>query len=267
MWCNTYRRHGPRCSESLWWWGPTPVSMCGKQTTWSSPWNLLLHPSYAARDFWAVVNLSERRMSCCDGRVWKATENCWTVHNSIIFCTAETLGSCHYKTKIRHNFSILWQFLYLCQDLRYKVFHMKQTTTNSTADTAYQGQLFRKRGHAWTRLSSIDRRVDSITNPPTAMNVNREPCSGRGLSRASFSQGTRDKEAIILTLWNRWIGAHIRLLMKCRDEPLHRPVSIACSVQSKCVFCLPAAYGSWLVVFYLRFIEQVIPTLINLQSN
>ncbi|KAM7386098.1 hypothetical protein PAMA_008966 [Pampus argenteus] len=35
--------------------------------------------------------------------------------------------------------------------------------------------VLQKRSNAWTRLSFIDRRVNGVTNPPTAMNVNRKP--------------------------------------------------------------------------------------------
>lgn len=41
--------------------------------------------------------------------------------------------------------------------------------------TSHASSCRTERGHARTRCSFIDRRVDSITNPPTAMNVDRDP--------------------------------------------------------------------------------------------
>lgn len=59
-----------------------------------------------------------------------------------------------------------------------------------TQDISYQDTIilptnherrFGSLGHAWTRLPSIGQRVDRVTNPPTAMNVNWEPAVSRGV--------------------------------------------------------------------------------------
>ncbi len=103
------------------------------------------------------------------------------VHLQKMSLTGTVVTALH---RVHNNFKLLFQSLYLCLNLFDKILPMKKVPSfhrdpidwaDANSCHRWSRPRFRKRGHAWTRLSFIDRRVDSITNPPTAMNVNRKP--------------------------------------------------------------------------------------------
>lgn len=82
------------------------------------------------------------------------------------------------------SFKTFIKFIVYAQEITYS-----QTNTSSGANRCHGRRG--KRGYARTRLSFIARRVDSSSNPPTAMNVNRKPARQKRLPG-----GTADEEEI-----------------------------------------------------------------------